>query len=394
MLSNSLLATYAFDVFEPYALWITVGIIAALLIVGLVLYFTKRAVAGKYAKYASIGFALYALVLGLVMLALNIAKHADEDYLADNYVSEDVIWYVLVPLFILLAATLIFALIYFTCSVLEMNKTAQKVMGIVFLSVLAAGLIAVIVLIAVYYFQNIADDGYYNSDSSSVNQVVLYIAAALLIVVAVGGALLLGKNDKKKFDSRCIALAGVCIAMSFALSYIKLFELPQGGSVTLVSLLPLMIFAYVYGPKKGVLAGFIYGILQAVQDPYIIHPAQFLLDYPIAFAMIGFAGVFAGVKAIKLPQVRFALGAIVAAVLRFISHVISGVFAFSAYAGTTNVWVYSLAYNSFVFVDMALVIVVGIFVFSSKTFVRQMEGYATRSGAAQKEGTPDQGKSD
>ena len=170
-------------------------------------------------------------------------------------------------------------------------------------------------------------------------------------------------------------MAGVCIAMSFALSYIQLWKMPQGGSITLVSLLPLMIFAYLYGPKKGVLAGCIYGVLQAMQDPYIIHPAQFALDYPVAFAVIGFAGVFAGMDAIKLPQVRFFLGGVVAGILRFICHVLSGVFAFEAFAEGTNAWAYSLAYNSFVFVDLALVLVAGVLVFSSKAFVKQSEKY-------------------
>ena len=164
--------------------------------------------------------------------------------------------------------------------------------------------------------------------------------------------------------------------MSFALSYIKLFEMPQGGSITLASMLPVMLFAYVYGAKKGLLVGFIYGILQAVQDPYIVHPAQFLLDYPIAFSMVGFAGIFANVKALdKAPQVKFALGAVLAGALRFIAHVFSGVFAFGAYAldeGFTNFWLYSLGYNSFIFIDVLIVAVVGVILFSSKGFTREL----------------------
>jgi thiamine transporter len=150
--------------------------------------------------------------------------------------------------------------------------------------------------------------------------------------------------------------------------------MPQGGSVTLASLLPLMIYAYMYGPRKGVLAGFIYGILQAIQDPWIIHPAQFLLDYPLAFACIGTAGLFARVKPLqKFPQIKFALGAIVAAVLRYASHVLSGTFAFSTTPGSGDAWIYSLAYNSFVFVDLAIVIVVGILVFSVPSFVKTVD---------------------
>ena len=165
--------------------------------------------------------------------------------------------------------------------------------------------------------------------------------------------------------------------MSFALSYIRIVPMPQGGSITLASLLPLMIYSYMFGVRKGVFAGFIYGILQAVQDPWILHPAQFLLDYPVAFAAIGLTGMFRRVKAFeKLPQVSFALGAIVAGVLRFVSHVFSGVFAFSEYAGGDNPWLYSLGYNAFVFADIAIVIVVGVLLLSSRAFLKEMNRYS------------------
>ena len=183
----------------------------------------------------------------------------------------------------------------------------------------------------------------------------------------------LGRKDRM-FDSRTISYAAVCIAMSFALSYIQLFTMPQGGSVTLASLLPLMIYSYMFGVKKGVFAGFIYGILQALQDPWLIHPAQFLLDYPVA-ATIGLSGMFRNVKAFQgKPQLAVALGGIVPSVLRFASHLFSGVFAFSEYAGDQNAWIYSLGYNSFVFIDIAIVIVVAI-IFSSKSFMAIVNKY-------------------
>lgn len=375
---NMLLATtYAADTAEPIATWLTVGVVAAFVAAGIVLFFAKREVFAKYVKFAAVGFVFYALILGMVMLILNIIKNGDPDYLTDSGVNGEVVYYVFIPLFALFALALVGGILLFSASVLGAKKPF-RVMAIVFGCLLAAGVVAVGVLIGVYYFNYIAEDGYYNSDTASVNQVALYVCAAVLVAMLIAGALFFGRKDKSGFDSRCIALAGVCVAMSFALSYVKLWEMPQGGTVTLVSLLPLMIFAYIYGPKKGVLAGFVYGILQAVQDPYIIHPAQFLLDYPVAFAMIGFAGLFAGMRAVKWPQVRFTLGAILAAVLRFASHVLSGVFAFEAYAGGSNVWAYSLAYNSFVFVDMALVVAAGIFVFSSPSFIKKIEEYANR----------------
>ena len=77
----------------------------------------------------------------------------------------------------------------------------------------------------------------------------------------------------------------------------------------------------------------------------------------------------------KVPQVKFALGAIVACSFRFVTHLLSGVFAFAAYAGEMNALVYSLSYNSFVFVDMLITIVAGVLVFSSKNFVKLVSQY-------------------
>jgi thiamine transporter len=135
-----------------------------------------------------------------------------------------------------------------------------------------------------------------------------------------------------------------------------------------------MIFSYVYGTKKGVLVCFIYGVLQAIQDPWLIHPAQFLLDYPVAFSAIGLSGAFANLKPFeKIPQASFLLGGILGGSFRFISHVLSGVFAFSTYAGELNPWIYSLGYNSFVFIDIAIALIAGALVFSSKTFMKELK---------------------
>ena len=206
-------------------------------------------------------------------------------------------------------------------------------------------------------------------------------------------ALLLGKSDDKPFDTKCIAIAGVCVSLSFALSYIKLFELPYGGSITLFSMLPVMLFSYIYGIKKGLIVGVLYGILQAIQDPFIVHPAQFLLDYPVAFAMLGYAGSIKNVNSLNSkPRLKFTLSAIIAGFLRWISHVFSGVFAFGAYAldavgksegifsvlapannPTANFWIYSTVYNTYVFIDLILVIVAGVLLFSSKAFRKEVD---------------------
>lgn len=392
MYFNILSAATVLDKFEPIAKWLTLGFVAALLITGVVLFFAERQTSKVYPKYAFIELFVYLLILAVVMFALEIAKHYSNEYAEENWLDRDMlIRFVLVPLCVFAVVAL--ASLATFAAMGGKRPRARRISGIVGGVLSAAALIATLVCIACYYNQKIADDGYYNSDAASVKQLALYLSALLLIAVIVGCAFL--DRQKTTFDTKSLAYAGVCVAMSFALSYVKLWEMPQGGSVTLVSLLPLMLYAYMFGTKKGVFAGFVYGILQAVQDPWLIHPAQFLLDYPIAFSAAGLAGIFRNVKAFRmLPQLSFTLGALTASVLRFASHVLSGVFAFEAYAGGKNVWIYSMGYNSFVFIDIALVIVAGVLVFSSKSFVSTVNAVSGASRTKGKAEAPTEEKSE
>ena len=128
-----------------------------------------------------------------------------------------------------------------------------------------------------------------------------------------------------------------------------------------------MLFAYVYGMKKGLLIGFIYGVLQAVQEPWIVHPAQFLLDYPIAFSMVGLAGALSSFNLFKnLPALKFSICAVIAVFFRFISSVLAGIFAWEAN------FALSLTLNSVILLDVILVVIVGVILFSSKTFRKEL----------------------
>lgn len=369
---NSLLSSYAIDKIEPYAKWITIGLIAISIIALIVLFFAKREAFGVTAKYFGIIAVIYAFSLGILLLSLELAKKYSTGYLDDKWVNREVVKLVFVPLL----TTLIVGL----CSVVTIFILKKKKFtntGLV--SIILGGICLVLIVVtlitmAIYHNKHIVGDGYYDG-YGKLNGAVLYVCAGVLVLLVVAFAMFFGRNTGG-FDTKTISFAGITIALSFVLSYIKLWEMPQGGSITLVSMLPIMIFAYVHGTKKGVFVGTVYGLLQAIQDPWLIHPAQFILDYPIAFAMVGFCGLFSKVKVLeKLPQLKFTLGAIVCGLLRFVSHVLSGVFAFGAYAVDQgkNLWTYSLAYNSFVFVDIALVIVAGILVFSSKAFQKAIE---------------------
>lgn len=370
---NLLSTTYLVETLEPIVKWLTIGFITAILLTAIVVAIAKRDTLSTYFKSAIISFTVYALIVGIAMLILEIIKHYDPAYLEENYVNSEIVTLVFLPILITLFCILVSTVTAFILKKKggETGKTVIKIGTII--SGLA--LLITVILVAVFFYRNVNGDGYYTDGYGNLNNFALYFSAGLIIVLTIGASLLFDKS-KDGFTTRTLSVAGVCVALSFALSFIRLWKMPQGGSVTLASMLPIMIFSYRFGAKKGVLVGLIYGLLQAVQDPFIIHPAQFILDYPIAFATIGLVGLPKNIKfSQKLEPLKFALCATFGAVLRFICHVLSGVFAFGAYAldaGASNILIYSLAYNSFVFVDLVLVIVVGVMLFSSKAFKNEL----------------------
>lgn len=149
---------------------------------------------------------------------------------------------------------------------------------------------------------------------------------------------------KKTWTTRMLATAAICIAMSYLLSYLKLFSMPTGGSITVLSMLPLMLFSWMYGVGPGMLAGAAYGLLQLIQRPEIYHIVQVLFDYPLAFAMLGLAGLFRKVdRPWALPA-----GVLVACFGRFLCHLFTGMVFFGSYAPAADFWsifVYSAVYN-------------------------------------------------
>lgn len=154
-----------------------------------------------------------------------------------------------------------------------------------------------------------------------------------------------------KTPTKILAEAVVSIALAFVLSFIIVYRLPQGGSITAGSMVPLLWFALRRGAKYGVIAGAIYGVAQFVQDPFAVHPAQVLLDYPIAFGALGLAGFFR-----KIPMA----GVVVGIAGRFVSHFLSGVIFFAEYAPVEQgPWLYSAIYNgSYLTVELIVSLIV------------------------------------
>ncbi|EZH65013.1 hypothetical protein DH09_15300 [Bacillaceae bacterium JMAK1] len=139
----------------------------------------------------------------------------------------------------------------------------------------------------------------------------------------------------------------------------------MGGSITLV-MLPIFVMAFRRGVKVGVATGLLVGTLKLVLGSSIFHPVQALLDYPVAFAVVGLAGLFTlrntkGELAIKWAIV----GLFVASFLRLFVHIISGVIWFGAYTPEGwNVWIYSIVYNASYIIPATLITFAVIFLIS------------------------------
>lgn len=172
---------------------------------------------------------------------------------------------------------------------------------------------------------------------------------ALLTLIA-----LIGRFGKTRSSAKEVAFAGICVAMSFTLAVLKAPIFAQtGGSVTLASFVPIIIYAYVFGPTKGFVVGLIHGLLNFIEDPYILSPATFVFDYLLAFMSVGVMGFFGKIPRKERGVLPIVLGAICVFSIRFISHLLSGMIFFDAFGASsgfpawacTNAFVYSLIYQ-------------------------------------------------
>ena len=172
---------------------------------------------------------------------------------------------------------------------------------------------------------------------------------------------------------RMLTEAAIMIAFAFVLSNIRLFSLPNGGSVTPGSMVPILLFAIRWTTKKkspdddefshnvflktlgiSLLVATVEGILQFILGPkWSMHPVSILFDYIVAFGVLGFAGIFGK------STFGVITGVVLSVFLRFVCHIISGVVVFYEYAGTQNPWIYSILYNgSFMSLELLITILI------------------------------------
>ncbi len=161
-----------------------------------------------------------------------------------------------------------------------------------------------------------------------------------------------------------LAESAIMLALATVLSLLKLAKLPYGGSITLASMLPVALIAYRHGIVWGISSAFVYGVIQQLLGlsnlSHFTSPvsivAIILLDYIVAFAVIGLAGIFK--KIIKNQSISLAAGCFLACLLRYICHVISGATVWAGISIPTAAALgYSFIYNATYMIPETIVLV-------------------------------------
>ena len=160
--------------------------------------------------------------------------------------------------------------------------------------------------------------------------------------------------------------SAVMIAFATVLSEIKILEMPMGGTITAFSMLPILIIAYRYGVKWGILTGVAAGFLQMLLGmqnlkygaTFLAVVCIILFDYLVAFGVLGFGGIFRG--KLKYQAAELAVGAVFAGALRFVCHFITGWTIWSVWAPEgMPAWLYSLGYNATYMVPEIIITAIG-----------------------------------
>ena len=157
------------------------------------------------------------------------------------------------------------------------------------------------------------------------------------------------KNNVNNSHLRVRALCegAILVALAFILSFVKLYELPNGGSLT-PAMFPILLYGLRWGLPRGLIAGFVFGLLQLIFDgAYAWGWQSMLLDYLLAFTPLGLAGLFKGKAWGIFP------GTVLGCAARFVIHYISGVTicriieptAVPGFGTFDNASLYSLVYN-------------------------------------------------
>lgn len=173
----------------------------------------------------------------------------------------------------------------------------------------------------------------------------------------------------KKQNLKRLCVSAIFLALGVVLSeLIPSISLPFGGSVTLFSMVPVCLIGIAFGTKWGIFSSVVYGVLQLmfglsnVTYAWGISAAAgitaLLFDYIIAYAVLGFSGVFK--SKVKNQMLSAVLGVVLVLVLRFICHFITGVTIWREIADTLGAIWYSITYNGAYMLPEIIITSVGV----------------------------------
>ena len=195
-------------------------------------------------------------------------------------------------------------------------------------------------------------EGAWGDGSVRLTTTGIILVVAVIAVLLVIAAFMRQRRATRKtaLTTKQLVYSAVAIALAVVCSLIKLFEMPMGGSVTLVSMLFIVLIAYWYGPYVGIMTAVAYGLVQFVMEPIFYTIPQMLFDYPLAFGALGLAGFF------HKKKWGLQIGYVVGVIGRFVFATISGILFFAAYAPEgMSPFVYSAGYQASYLVPEAAV---------------------------------------
>lgn len=198
----------------------------------------------------------------------------------------------------------------------------------------------------------VTTEGAWGDGSVHLTTVSSIIVVILIAAILIAAAVLRQRRATKKaaLTTRQLVFSAVAIALAVVCSMIKLFEMPMGGSVTLLSMLFIVLIAYWYGPYVGLMTAVAYGLVQFVMEPIFYTVPQMLLDYPLAFGALGLAGFF------NKKKFGLQIGYLVGVVGRFVFSTLSGIIFFASYAPEgMHPLVYSMGYQASYLLPEAIV---------------------------------------
>ena len=200
----------------------------------------------------------------------------------------------------------------------------------------------------------VTQEGAWGDGSVRITTPIIANIVAIIALLIIFAAAIRHHSARRKaaLTTKQLVFSAMAIALAMVCSMIKLYDLPMGGSVTLISMFFITLIGYWYGPYVGIMTAVAYGLVQFVMEPIFYTIPQMLLDYPLAFGALGLSGFFHKKKyGIQIGYLTGVLG-------RFVFATISGVVFFASYAPEgMHPLLYSIGYQASYLVPEALITV-------------------------------------